>query len=374
MYGCVPDWATSSPIGGGVIGLHATDTASEWLVSPGRLTGIDPDDATVVDEACLGVLDASRAKADATPAGSAADLDCWLWRRPSVEPLERVGDHRSLDQLGRSSGQESPDTDRAVRGGLGRPSPSRPVVARFLVPRRGSASAAGRCSSAGGRPDAQESVFWRGGEVSFGGSVPARPRDRVLPPALHLLEVLTVGFVASHDQRLQLVVLRLDRFVGGCRPVRKVTVIPGPLAGPGLRGRSCLRLSREGLRRSRCVPGSVRAAPQPRGQVNQRPSSIRSRPAGLSASRQAWTRRGEMWTQRYGVADAGGRSRCAARSAQGGGRAGAHWSWVSPRTLPSGSVKVATKRPPPTSLGAWVTTAPAAVTSASLASMSGTCQ
>ena len=55
-------------------------------------------------------------------------------------------------------------------------------------------------------------------------------------------------------------------------------------------------------------------------------------------------------------------------------RGGAHRSWSSPSTLPSGSVTVATRRPPPTSCAGSFTVAPAAVTSASFASMSGTCQ
>ena len=50
-----------------------------------------------------------------------------------------------------------------------------------------------------------------------------------------------------------------------------------------------------------------------------------------------------------------------------------HRSCISPRTLPSRSVKVATRRPP-TSRGGSFTVAPAAVTSASFASMSATCQ
>ncbi len=49
-------------------------------------------------------------------------------------------------------------------------------------------------------------------------------------------------------------------------------------------------------------------------------------------------------------------------------------SWSRPRTLPSGSVTVATRRPPPTSRTGSFTVAPAAVTSASFASMSETCQ
>lgn len=49
-------------------------------------------------------------------------------------------------------------------------------------------------------------------------------------------------------------------------------------------------------------------------------------------------------------------------------------SCTSPRTLPSGSVKVATRRPPPTSRTGSLAVAPAAVTSESFASMSATCQ
>jgi len=99
MYGHAPDWATFSPSGAGVVRLRAADTASTWLVSPGRLTGTDPDDSTPVDEACLDVADDRGAEAEATLTGSAADLDCWLWRRPTIAALERAGDHRLLNQL-----------------------------------------------------------------------------------------------------------------------------------------------------------------------------------------------------------------------------------------------------------------------------------
>ena len=51
-----------------------------------------------------------------------------------------------------------------------------------------------------------------------------------------------------------------------------------------------------------------------------------------------------------------------------------HGSCSNPRTLPSGSVTVATRRPPPTLRGGSFTVAPAAVTSASFASMSDTSQ
>ena len=53
---------------------------------------------------------------------------------------------------------------------------------------------------------------------------------------------------------------------------------------------------------------------------------------------------------------------------------GSHRSWSSPRTLPSGSVTVATKRPPPTSCAGSCTVAPVATTAASVDSRSDTCQ
>ncbi len=99
MYGHVPDWATFSPNDSGVIRLQCSDTGSTWLVCLGRLTGTDPGDGTAVDEACLEVADDSGGEAWATLTGLAADLDCWLWRRPTVSTLERSGDDRLLHQL-----------------------------------------------------------------------------------------------------------------------------------------------------------------------------------------------------------------------------------------------------------------------------------
>lgn len=51
------------------------------------------------------------------------------------------------------------------------------------------------------------SVFGQGGEVSFGGLVPAHPQDGVLPAALHLFEGVTVGLVATRDHLVEVAVL-----------------------------------------------------------------------------------------------------------------------------------------------------------------------
>ncbi len=99
MYGHAPDWATFSPSGAGIVRLRAADTGNTWLIGTGRLTGTDPDDGAPVDEACLQVADDRGAEAEATLTGSAADLDCWLWRCPTVGSLERAGDHRLLEHL-----------------------------------------------------------------------------------------------------------------------------------------------------------------------------------------------------------------------------------------------------------------------------------
>jgi hypothetical protein len=99
IYGSAPNWATFSSSGAGVVRLRAADTASTWLVSLGRLTGRDPVDGTPVDKARLRMADDGGAEVLATLTGSAADLDCWLWRRPLVATLERQGDPRLLGQL-----------------------------------------------------------------------------------------------------------------------------------------------------------------------------------------------------------------------------------------------------------------------------------
>jgi len=99
MYGYIPEWATFSSNCSGVVRLRASDTRHAWLVSPGRLAGTDPEDGASADEPCLRVTDDPGGEVEATVTGFAADLDCWLWRRPTVAPLERSGDQRLLDEL-----------------------------------------------------------------------------------------------------------------------------------------------------------------------------------------------------------------------------------------------------------------------------------
>lgn len=92
MYGGeVPEWATFTPGSGAVLRLQATDTEDSWLVTLGRFTGTDPSDHDRYDQPCIQVTSAPGTGTAASVRGSASDLDCWLWRRPSLGPVERSG-------------------------------------------------------------------------------------------------------------------------------------------------------------------------------------------------------------------------------------------------------------------------------------------
>lgn len=93
MYGGdVPDWGAFTPGGGTVLRVQATDTGDWWLVTLGHFTGTDPSDQGRYDQPAIQVTSAPGAETAASICGSAADLDCWLWRRPPLIPVERSGD------------------------------------------------------------------------------------------------------------------------------------------------------------------------------------------------------------------------------------------------------------------------------------------
>lgn len=98
MYGGAPDWGTFTPDDAATIRVTATDTKDSWLVALGRFRGTDPD-GTVVDESDIRVLDGDPGQASASVEGTAADLDCWLWHRPTEGPVARVGDPEALSGL-----------------------------------------------------------------------------------------------------------------------------------------------------------------------------------------------------------------------------------------------------------------------------------
>ncbi|MBA2716703.1 MAG: maleylpyruvate isomerase family mycothiol-dependent enzyme [Propionibacteriales bacterium] len=100
MYGGVPPWGAFTPDNAKTLRFQATDTGDSWFVSLGRFTGTNPDNDKSYDEPDIHAADTdSGREAAATVAGSAADLDCWLWRRPTVEPLARSGQQDVLAEF-----------------------------------------------------------------------------------------------------------------------------------------------------------------------------------------------------------------------------------------------------------------------------------
>ena len=99
MYG-TPPWGSFTPDADTSIRLRSTDTGDSWVVTLGRFTGTDPDTGTTYDEPDLHAddVDAGGDPA-ATVSGTAEDLDCWLWHRPTRAPLERSGDPSVLERL-----------------------------------------------------------------------------------------------------------------------------------------------------------------------------------------------------------------------------------------------------------------------------------
>jgi uncharacterized protein (TIGR03083 family) len=98
-----PSWGRFTPDPTQTVRVLSTDTGRSWLLTLGQLTGIE-DDGTAHDRSDLltvAVSDTGEASA-ATISGAAADLDCWLWHRPTLGQVGRAGDPLVLDRLDRS--------------------------------------------------------------------------------------------------------------------------------------------------------------------------------------------------------------------------------------------------------------------------------
>jgi uncharacterized protein (TIGR03083 family) len=108
MYGGVPDWGTFTPDPARTVRFLAQDTGDSWHVTLGLFTGTDPDGGVSYSEPDIHAAEKdSGAKTAAEISGSAADLDCWLWHRPTLGPIQRSGDP---DVLG--------DFDAAIKPGI----------------------------------------------------------------------------------------------------------------------------------------------------------------------------------------------------------------------------------------------------------------
>jgi uncharacterized protein (TIGR03083 family) len=95
MYGNLPEWGRFTPDGARAARLRTTDTGHSWLVTLGRFTGTDPDGISY-DEPDIHAEGISGGEAAAEIGASAADLDCWLWHRPPIGPVDRSGDQEIL--------------------------------------------------------------------------------------------------------------------------------------------------------------------------------------------------------------------------------------------------------------------------------------
>jgi len=110
MYGNLPPWGSFTPESAATLRLLASDTGDTWLVTVGRFTGTDPGDGTRYDD------EPDIHTADGDPGGPAAaeiratsaDLDCWLWHRPTFAPVTPLGDQ---DVLGRFQAAIAPGID-----------------------------------------------------------------------------------------------------------------------------------------------------------------------------------------------------------------------------------------------------------------------
>jgi uncharacterized protein (TIGR03083 family) len=92
MFAGCPPWGHMEPETGATLRIRATDTGRSWLVTLGTFNGTAPDGKTYTDEPDIVVADEDTGEeAAATVEGAAADLDCWLWGRPTVGALLRTG-------------------------------------------------------------------------------------------------------------------------------------------------------------------------------------------------------------------------------------------------------------------------------------------
>src|SRR6266516_464265 len=77
--------------------IHRVDAE----LAGGIRTPMDPADGKSYDEAGVHAADSDAGEGSAAMiGGSAADLDCWLWRRPPVAAIERSGDQEVLSRFG----------------------------------------------------------------------------------------------------------------------------------------------------------------------------------------------------------------------------------------------------------------------------------
>lgn len=97
MYGRDHPLVTFAPSPDRVVELIATDVDRHWVLQLGRETGTEPETGDAIDDANF--RPAPKATANATISGTAADLDLWLWNRPTHADLVGSGDQETLTAM-----------------------------------------------------------------------------------------------------------------------------------------------------------------------------------------------------------------------------------------------------------------------------------
>jgi uncharacterized protein (TIGR03083 family) len=103
MYSLVPGWAeVGRPGPVGVV--SATDTGTRWFVQPGSWSGTSPRTGTEYrDEGSLTLVDSGDPQFSV--AGTARDLDAWLWNRPTLGEIVCDGDYGQFVEIIRAGVQ-----------------------------------------------------------------------------------------------------------------------------------------------------------------------------------------------------------------------------------------------------------------------------
>lgn len=78
--------------------FRAVDTGHEWTLQVGRWQGLSPTTGTRYDDELMLQVVAD-GDIEFEVAGTAADLDAWLWSRPTTGELTRSGDLAAVDEL-----------------------------------------------------------------------------------------------------------------------------------------------------------------------------------------------------------------------------------------------------------------------------------
>lgn len=101
MFGGCPPWATLEPAPDSTVRIRTTDSGQSWLVTIASFRGTSPAGNVYDAEPTVEVADHDDGStaAAATVEGSAADLDCWLWGRPTIGEVERDGSEAVLGAL-----------------------------------------------------------------------------------------------------------------------------------------------------------------------------------------------------------------------------------------------------------------------------------